>query len=77
MTWYVENQQLLDKDAQVLKRKEEEVVRLKARLQELSTEVSIEGMVSNLKSKPNIYEHRLVVQYTKHNVLMITIKARV
>ena len=40
LKWYAENQQLLDKDALLMKQKDEEVKQLKCKLDELSTDVS-------------------------------------
>ena len=41
LKWYAENQQLLDKDAIMMKQKDEEIARLKSKLDDLSTDVSI------------------------------------
>ncbi|XP_071136252.1 centrosomal protein of 162 kDa-like [Mytilus edulis] len=38
LKWYAENQQILDKDAKILKEKEEEIAKLKVRIEELKSE---------------------------------------
>lgn len=39
LKWYAENQELLDKDVICLKQKEEEITRLKMRIEQLQSEV--------------------------------------
>ena len=39
LKWYAENQELLDKSTRTIKSKEEELHRLKLRIEELQTEV--------------------------------------
>lgn len=43
LKWYGENQKLLDQDAKKLKAREEEISKLKTRIQELQSEVSVRG----------------------------------
>ncbi|VDI37735.1 protein QN1, partial [Mytilus galloprovincialis] len=38
LKWYAENQQILDKDAKILREKEEEIAKLKVRIEELKSE---------------------------------------
>lgn len=39
LKWYAENQMLLDKDAEIIKKKDDEIRKLRLKLQELQTEV--------------------------------------
>ena len=42
LKWYAENQELLDKGIKTIKTKDEEIQKLKGRIEELQTEVSKE-----------------------------------
>ncbi|XP_076466484.1 centrosomal protein of 162 kDa-like [Babylonia areolata] len=51
LKWYAENQELLDKSAQTLRARDEEVSRLKARIQDLQTETGKRLEENKLRSK--------------------------
>ncbi|XP_070189405.1 centrosomal protein of 162 kDa-like [Littorina saxatilis] len=51
LKWYAENQELLDKSSRTIKAKEEEVQRLKLRIEELQTETGKRLEESKLRSK--------------------------
>lgn len=46
LKWYGENQKLLDQDAKKLKAREEEISKLKSRIQDLQSEVSVRVTVN-------------------------------
>jgi hypothetical protein len=54
LKWYAENQQLLDKDAALLKQKDEEIKQLKLRLEDLSTDVSVGVIIFSKNCKVNL-----------------------
>ena len=39
--WYAENQELLDKDSAIMAKKDDEIKRLKIRLEQIETDVSV------------------------------------